>query len=75
MRPRKISRLKADEVVRILHHYSFVLVSQRGSHQKWRNYSTGKQVIVPYHQGKELPLGTLRSIIDGSGIPENEFKN
>ena len=75
MRPRKISRLKADEVVWILHQYSFVLVSQRGSHQKWRNNTTGKQVIVPYHKGKELPLGTLKSIIAGSGIPEDEFKN
>jgi predicted RNA binding protein YcfA (HicA-like mRNA interferase family) len=48
---------------------------QRGSHQKWRNQNTGKQVIVPNHKGKELPLGTLNSIIDGSGIPESEFKN
>lgn len=72
--PRKIPRLKAAEVISVLQHHSFVLISQRGSHQKWRNHSTGKQVIVPKHKGKELPLGTLRSIIDGSGIPEDEFK-
>jgi predicted RNA binding protein YcfA (HicA-like mRNA interferase family) len=73
--PHKIPRLKADEVISILQRHGFALVSQRGSHQKWRNHTTGKQVIVPYHQGKELPLGTLKSIIEGSGIPAEQFKN
>ncbi len=73
--PRKIPRLKASEVIRILQQHGFILISQHGSHQKWRNQDTGKQVIVPNHKGKELPLGTMRSIIDGSAIPKNEFKN
>ena len=72
--PRKVARLKASEIIGILQKHNFVLISQRGSHQKWRNHITGKQVIVPYHKGKELPLGTMRSIIDGSGIPANDFK-
>ena len=73
--PRRVTRLKSSEVVGILERHGFVLISQRGSHQKWRNHSTGKQVIVPVHKGKQLPLGTLVSIVEGSGIPENEFKN
>ncbi len=71
----KQARLKAQEVTRILQRHGFVLVSQRGSHQKWRHPDTGKQVIVPYHKGKELPLGTLTSIIDGSGVPKGEFQS
>ena len=69
----KLPRLSATEVVRILEHHGFVRVSQRGSHQKWHHPDTGKQVIVPFHKGKQLPLGTLKSIIEGSGIPEIEF--
>jgi predicted RNA binding protein YcfA (HicA-like mRNA interferase family) len=69
----KPPRLKADEISRILQRNGFILVSQRGSHQKWRNDDTAKQVIVPYHKGKELPLGTIRSIIEGSGILQDEF--
>lgn len=69
----KPSRLKAHEVVKILQKYDFIFISQRGSHQKWRNEESGKQVIVPYHKAKQLPLGTLRSIIEGSGILESEF--
>ena len=69
----KLPRLTAGEVSRILQRHGFALISQRGSHQKWRSQDAGKQVIVPYHKGRELPLGTLRSIIEGSGIPEEEF--
>jgi predicted RNA binding protein YcfA (HicA-like mRNA interferase family) len=69
----KLPRLKASEVIKILQLHGFVLISQRGSHQKWRNDDTNKQVIVPYHKGKLLPLGTLRSIMEGSGILQEEF--
>ena len=70
----KLPRLSAEEIIHILNRNGFSLISQRGSHQKWRNTDTGKQVIVPYHKGKALPLGTLKSIIDGSGISENKFQ-
>jgi predicted RNA binding protein YcfA (HicA-like mRNA interferase family) len=70
----RLLRLTATEVNKILERHNFILISQHGSHQKWRNHQTGKQVIVPYHKGKQLPLGTLKSIIEGSGITEEEFK-
>ncbi|HTY81524.1 MAG TPA: type II toxin-antitoxin system HicA family toxin [Dehalococcoidales bacterium] len=69
----KLPRLKANEVIKILQRNDFILVSQRGSHQKWRSTLTSKQVIVPYHKGKQLPLGTIKSIIEGSGISQREF--
>ena len=72
---RKLPRLQANEVIRTLEQHGFGLISQRGSHQKWRNDDTGRQVVVPYHKGKQLPLGTLRSIIEGSGIPEEKFRS
>ena len=69
----RLPRLNAGEVDHILLKHGFVSVSQRGSHQKWRNFETGRLTIVPYHQEKDLPAGTLKSIINGSGIPEEEF--
>ena len=69
----KLPRLRASEVITVLKANGYSLVSQRGSHQKWRHANSGKQVIVPIHKGKQLPLGTLKSIIQGSGIPEDDF--
>ena len=70
----KFPRLKALEIIRVLRKNGFVHVSTKGSHQKWRNETTEKQVIVPVHKGKDLPLGTLKSIIDGSGIPLEDWE-
>ena len=66
-------RLTADQVVRILKRHNFSLVGQSGSHQKWRNSVTGRQVIVAIHSGRMLPLGTMKSIIEGSGINRAEW--
>jgi predicted RNA binding protein YcfA (HicA-like mRNA interferase family) len=45
----------------------------KGSHQKWR-HEDGRQVIVPVHGSKSIPIGTLKSIVDGSGIDLDEFR-
>ncbi|PAX53249.1 type II toxin-antitoxin system HicA family toxin [Brunnivagina elsteri] len=67
-------RMNADEVERILKDYGFELVSQKGSHRKWRNVDRQLQVIVAYHKGRNLPIGTLRNIMIGANIPEAEWK-
>jgi len=68
-------RMTASEVISILRSHGFDMVSQKGSHQKWRNSETRTQVIVPMHKGKELPIGTLSAIQRGSGIPDEVWKS
>ena len=70
---RKYPALAAPQVIRVLRKNGFRLISQKGSHQKW-SHPDGPQVIVPVHGKKILPIGTLKSIIDGSGIPLDSFK-
>ena len=67
----KSPRLTATKVIKILEKHGFQLVSQKGSHQKWRNNETRKQVIVPMHKGKDLPVGALKAIMSASGIDES----
>lgn len=67
-------RMNADEIERILQNYGFEFVSQKGSHRKWRNVERQLQVIVPYHKGHGLPIGTLRNIMVGADIPDSEWK-
>ncbi len=74
MGERGTPRLTADQVIAILKRNGFSLAGQSGSHQKWRNARDGKQVIVAFHRGRVLPLGTMRSIIEGSGISPLEWK-
>ena len=63
----------AAEVARVLRRHGFALVAQKGSHQKWR-HADGHQVIVAAHGNKPVPIGTLKSIIEGSGIDVEEFR-
>lgn len=63
----------ANEVVRGLRRHGFSMVSQKGSHQKWR-HANGRQVIVAMHGNKPIPIGTLKSIIEGSGLSVDDFR-
>lgn len=63
----------AREVVKVLKQHGFTLVAQAGSHQKWR-HANGRQVIVAMHGNKPIPVGTLKSIIEGSGLTVEDFR-
>jgi predicted RNA binding protein YcfA (HicA-like mRNA interferase family) len=56
-----------------LRKHGFVLVAQSGSHQKWR-HENGRQVIVAMHGSKPIPIGTLKSIVEGSGLDVEAFR-
>lgn len=67
----RVRRLTAREVERILTDSGFELISQRGSHRKWRHPVSRRQVIVPEHAGRTLPLGTLRNIMRHAEVPDD----
>jgi predicted RNA binding protein YcfA (HicA-like mRNA interferase family) len=64
-------RLSSEAIVKILQANGFKFVSQRGSHQKYRN-ATGASVIVPADR-KQTPRGTMASIIRQSGLDRKLF--
>ncbi|MCH2155422.1 MAG: type II toxin-antitoxin system HicA family toxin [Opitutales bacterium] len=63
--------LSSEKVVTILLANGFEFVSQRGSHMKYRDAS-GHTVIVPAGR-REIPRGTIGSIIRQSGLPRRLF--
>lgn len=64
-------RLSSSETIKVLAEHQFFFVSQHGSHAKFK-HADGRIVIVP-HPKKELPIGTLRSIIRQSGLERSDF--
>jgi predicted RNA binding protein YcfA (HicA-like mRNA interferase family) len=75
MTPRT-SRMTAQELEKLLADHGFILVSQEGSHRKWRHHAKGLLAIVPLHRkGKVLPIGTLRFILKNAEIPRDEWLN
>lgn len=61
--------LTPKEIIRTLEKFNFCFVSQKGSHMK---YSDGFHiVIIPNHS--EIAKGTLKSILNQSGIALDDF--
>ncbi len=65
--------VKTSQVLRALRRAGFQQVDQEGSHIKLRR---GERIaIVPDHRGKDVPLGTLRSILKQTGLTAEEFRD
>lgn len=71
----KLRPLSATEVARILRKHGFIFVRQTGSHLIYRRELPGKDsATVPVPNKREIPVGTLKSIIDLSGLDEALFR-
>lgn len=58
----KLPAIKGWQLIHFLKRLNFVMVRQRGSHVLLKD-NEGRVVIVPTHQGKDLPKGLLNAII------------
>jgi predicted RNA binding protein YcfA (HicA-like mRNA interferase family) len=63
--------LSSQEIIRVLKQHGFILVSQKGSHKKFKK--NGRIVIVPDPK-KEIPRGTFVSILRQSGLNKEDFQ-
>ena len=63
--------LSSAQVADLLQAHGFALVSQQGSHIKYRDLH-GHTVIVPSGR-REVPRGTLASIMRQSSLPKELF--
>ena len=71
----KLRPLSATEVVRLLRAHGFSFIHQRGSHLIYRRQLPGgDSATVPVPNRREIPVGTLKSIISLSGLDESLFR-
>ncbi|MCS6902978.1 MAG: type II toxin-antitoxin system HicA family toxin [Candidatus Bipolaricaulota bacterium] len=70
---KKLSRVTATEVIRVLERLGFSLARQSGSHKIYKNYE-GKRITVPYHARKILHPKVLKSILRDAGLTMKRFQ-
>lgn len=68
----KLPVLKPRQVESILIKNGFVVARQTGSHRIFENARLRTSTTVPFHI-RDVPQGTLKSIIKQSGLPEELF--
>lgn len=69
----KLPLLKARELIKILKRLGFSKVRQKGSHTFF-SHPDGRTTVVPFHQGKQIGRGLLRSILNDINVSPEKFK-
>jgi predicted RNA binding protein YcfA (HicA-like mRNA interferase family) len=70
----ELRRLSAPEVCKILSAHGFVQTRQRGSHIIMQRRAEGTTYTTAVPNYREIPVGTLMSIIRKSGLPRSLFE-
>ena len=69
----QLPRASGKAVVQALERGGFTVSHRRGSHVYLRKLGVAALVIVPVHGNRDLPAGTLRSIVRQSGLSVDEL--
>lgn len=68
----KLPSLRAREVEKILFRAGFLKDTTKGAHRTYYNPETDKHTTISFHKGN-IPKGTLRAIINQTGMAVDEF--
>lgn len=60
--------MTAKEVIKILEERGWKEVRQSGSHKVFKHSGNPNNISVPVHSSKDIPRGTLKSILKTAGI-------
>lgn len=64
--------ISAKEFIKFLQSYGFVLVRQKGSHQRYK-HSDGRAITVPVHGKDNLKRGLLNGMLNELNIEVEEL--
>jgi mRNA interferase HicA len=70
----KIPAIRSRQIVRFLEQNGFVLDRSAGSHFIYYHAASGRRAVVPQHN-RNLPKGTLRSLLREAGFSREELIN
>ena len=65
--------LSSRKLIKTLKRIGFEKVRQEGSHIFFK-HTDGRVTVVPFHQGKDIGRGLLRSILDDIHLSPREFQ-
>ena len=69
----KLPVINSKKLIKILESLNFKLDHSTGSHFIFRNPETKKRAVAPCHN-KDIPEGTVISILSEAGISKEYFK-
>ncbi len=67
-----VPAVRGDKLIKALERAGFEVTRVRGSHHRLR-HPDGRSTTVPVHAGQDVPKGTLRSVLDDTGLSVDEL--
>ena len=67
-----VPAVRGDKLVRALQRAGSTLTRVSGSHHRLR-HPDGRSTTVPVHPGKDVPKGTLRAVLQDTGLTVDEL--
>lgn len=64
----------SNYIVKVLLKFGFILVSQKGSHAKFRKIGNPTLTVIVPMAKKEIPFGTFRSIVNQANLRTEDFE-
>jgi predicted RNA binding protein YcfA (HicA-like mRNA interferase family) len=64
--------LSGIRLIKALQAAGFVLTNTRGSHHRLK-HPDGRATTIPVHAGKDVPKGTLRSVLRDAGLSKADL--
>ena len=65
--------LSPRKLIKILRKVGFIKVRQEGSHIFFK-HPDGRTTVVPFHKGKDIGRGLMRSILNDVKLTPKEFQ-
>ncbi len=72
MSNKRLPRITADELIKVIERLNFIW-DGGAKHRVYRRKRDKRRVIVPYHRGRIIPPGTIKQIINATGLTVEEF--
>jgi len=60
--------MKVRDVIKLVENDGWYLVRTTGSHRHFRHESKPGTVTIPVNLGRDMPPGTLKSVLDQAGL-------
>lgn len=67
-----VPAVRGDKLVRALQRAGFTVTRVSGSHHRLR-HPDGRSTTVPVHPGRDVPKGTLRAVLQDTGLTVDEL--
>ena len=65
--------ISGKRLLAILQKHGFEFVRQKGSHARVASADGKCKTVIPIHANRDLPIGTLKNILEDLDIKGNEF--